>query len=370
MYYPILFIILFVLVGVPVVLTLMNIILLFSEKKFKAMTVNLIDLTIFALGILYTVILAVYIGFCDWNVQIYGSEDKFSYGYTYTPISFKSLPAFITLCFVAVAGYALIRIFRKKLSPVIASLCYGGIFLGFCLTVALTIQMSCEMNDLITWLFLLFPYNYILCSARLMRNTVSEYAKIIADTNYKNKALQICKKILSRSASFMVISFFMSVPILFLVIIVLILFGQQPDSIIKAFTDTAEWTLSQKIPPPRLDWGGHYLCTVAACGDAGVVKPLRVGRRNNELIIVNRQLLIANAFEDLLTCKAPKMHRIIRKTYDRLGFPISKYITTKRRSDFVYFIMKPLEWLFLFVLYTIDVKPENRIHMQYLGLKN
>ena len=100
------------------------------------------------------------------------------------------------------------------------------------------------------------------------------------------------------------------------------------------------------------------------------MKPLRTGKRNNKLIIVNRQLLIANAFEDLLACKAPKMHRIIRKTYDRLGFPISKYITTKRRSDFVYFIMKPLEWLFLFVLYTIDVKPENRIHMQYLGLKN
>lgn len=60
MYYPILFIILFVLVGVPVVLTLMNIILLFSEKKFKAMTVNLIDLTIFALGILYTVFCSSY----------------------------------------------------------------------------------------------------------------------------------------------------------------------------------------------------------------------------------------------------------------------------------------------------------------------
>jgi hypothetical protein len=165
----------------------------------------------------------------------------------------------------------------------------------------------------------------------------------------------------------MVISFLLVFPLLLILIIVLTLFGQQPDSIIKAFTETAEWTLSQKIPPPRLDYHGHYLCTVAACGDERVVKPVRAGKRGNRLIVVNRQLLIANAFEDLIAEKLPKTHKIIRKTYDKIGLPISKHITTKRRSNLVYFIMKPLEWLFIFVLYTFDLKPENRINSQYLG---
>jgi len=29
--------------------------------------------------------------------------------------------------------------------------------------------------------------------------------------------------------------------------------------------------------------------------------------------------------------------------------------------------MKPLEWFFLLVLYTVDARPENRIHVQYSG---
>lgn len=131
----------------------------------------------------------------------------------------------------------------------------------------------------------------------------------------------------------MLISFLTAIPLFLIVIIFLTLFGQQPDSAIKMFTETAEWTLSQKIPPPRLDYDGHYLCTVAACGDKRVVKPLRAGKRKNRLIVVNRQLLVANAFEELISEKAPKLHKPIRKAYDKFGLPISRYIVTKRRSD-------------------------------------
>jgi hypothetical protein len=145
----------------------------------------------------------------------------------------------------------------------------------------------------------------------------------------------------------------------------MLLFGQKPDSIITAFTNTADWTLSQKIPPPRIDYEGHYLCTVAACGDEKVVKPIRAGKRHGRLIVVNRQLLVANAFEDLIKERTPRFHKIVRTIYDKVGLPISKYINTKKRSNVVYFIMKPLEWLFVIVLYTFDKNPENRIAIQY-----
>ena len=35
-------------------------------------------------------------------------------------------------------------------------------------------------------------------------------------------------------------------------------------------------------------------------------------------------------------------------------------------ADAVYLIMKPLEWLFVAVLYLFDAKPEDRIARQYL----
>lgn len=351
--------------GVPILLTLWNIALLFIEKKkfVKVNSVKITDITTFTLGISFTALLADFSGFEEWYVQLYNGTDISAY----TPISFESMPTFITLCAVAVAGYVLLRFFGKRLSPVIASLCYSGMFLGFCLTAALTVQFWSDIRDLFTFLFLLFPYNYVLCSVRLMRNTVAEYAAQIAQRNYDNRFLQLCKRIVSKSASLMIVSFVLAIPLLFVIIVILLLFGQQPDSVIKMFTETAEWTLSQKIPPPRLDYTGHYLCTVAACGDEKIVKPLRAGKRYGELIVVNRQLLVANAFEDLIAERTPRVHRLIRKTYDKYGLPISKHITTKRRSNVVYLLMKPLEWLFVAMLYTFDTKPENRIHRQYVG---
>ena len=70
------------------------------------------------------------------------------------------------------------------------------------------------------------------------------------------------------------------------------------DAPIKAFTDTADWTFSQQIPPPPMESSGHYLCTVAAGGHKKIVKPLRYGTRRGQTIVVNRQLCIANAFEE------------------------------------------------------------------------
>ena len=79
--------------------------------------------------------------------------------------------------------------------------------------------------------------------------------------------------------------------------IVLILFGQGTDGHAKAFTMTADWIFSTQVPPPPLEYRGHYLCTVAAGGHRSIVKPLRFGIRRGHRIIINRQLAVANAFE-------------------------------------------------------------------------
>ena len=42
-------------------------------------------------------------------------------------------------------------------------------------------------------------------------------------------------------------------------------------------------------------------------------------------------------------------------------------IRKKWVADLIYFLMKPLEWLFLIVLYLTEVHPEDRIVLQYTG---
>ncbi|WP_462410602.1 DUF6688 family protein [Neobacillus sp. Marseille-QA0830] len=43
---------------------------------------------------------------------------------------------------------------------------------------------------------------------------------------------------------------------------------------------------------------------------------------------------------------------------------IAPLAQTRCPAGLVYLMMKPLKWLFLLVLYAVDHKPENRIHVQ------
>jgi hypothetical protein len=110
----------------------------------------------------------------------------------------------------------------------------------------------------------------------------------------------------------------------------------------------------------------HYLCTVAARGTPSLVRPERVGRRNGHPILVNRQLAVANAFEDLLHARWPRFGRLARSTYDRVGLPVSRYITRTWMADAVFVAMKPFEWAFYATLLLLDRDdPEARIDRMY-----
>ncbi|KQO15401.1 hypothetical protein ASF12_28455 [Paenibacillus sp. Leaf72] len=160
-------------------------------------------------------------------------------------------------------------------------------------------------------------------------------------------------------------------PVMLIVQLPLVLFGQRPDSFIRVFLETSSFHYSKlPAPPPILVPGdGHYLCTVSVRGHRKIVKPLRAGLRHGNRIVVNRQLLVANAFENIIEEYAPRTHKIIRRCYDKYGYPLSKHINQPWSADVVYLLMKPLEWIFLAVLYTVDRNPENRIHRQYSELR-
>ncbi|MBO0962902.1 hypothetical protein J1P26_24830 [Neobacillus sp. MM2021_6] len=160
-------------------------------------------------------------------------------------------------------------------------------------------------------------------------------------------------------------------PVLILIQLILVLFGQRPDSFIRVFLDTSSFHYSRiPAPAPKVTEGdGHYLCTVSATGHSKLVKPVRAGIRRGSRIIVNRQLLIANAFENILEEYTPNCHKVIRAFYDKYGYPLSRHIQSKWSADLVYLLMKPMEWFFLLILYTVDRKPENRIYIQYSELR-
>jgi len=143
--------------------------------------------------------------------------------------------------------------------------------------------------------------------------------------------------------------------------------GRHKGAALDVVTRTCGFTFSH-LPVVQQPCSGHYLCTVAACGHPALVKPLRLGTRAGQPIIVNRQLAIANAFEDLLHERFPHFGRVARRTYDRLALPVARLIRHRLLADAVYLLMKPAEWGFYVFLLLVDPSdPEKRLCQMYTG---
>lgn len=290
----------------------------------------------------------------------------------------------ITLLYVVFAiGFFLLRMMRHKLSPVITVFCLAGLCIGFLLMIVFLMQLSKNFELLLQFqlgiielypeylacLFLwLHPLNIIICIIRLARTAIAEaMERLKADPapTHKNALVRICGKLLLHSGGWMLLGIFAMLPVLLWALGFVTIFGQTPDAVVRAFTQTCDWTFSQLEPPPPLEYSGHYLCTVALRGNAELVKPTRLGIRHGTRIVVNRQLCVANAIEEVMEEKTPWLHSFIRKIYDRRGFSLAQHIVTQRQANLVYLMMKPLEWIFVLILYTVDRNPENRIARQY-----
>lgn len=219
----------------------------------------------------------------------------------------------------------------------------------------------------------LYHINILLISVYAVRRQINSQLAIFdkmraenADLEGQELKINPLYKLMNNAKRYPLLLFICLFVFIGLLEIIFIISGQGYDAFFKAFTDTADWTFSKQIPPPPIEYEGHYLCTVAAGGHKKVVKPQRFGMRRGAVIIVNRQLCIANAFEDYIHEKMPKFHKFIRNCYDKYGYPVSQKIDTPVKADIVYFLMKPLEWAFLVFLYMFDARPEKRIKNQYV----
>ena len=354
----------------PVLLSIINLIYLFNLKKdelSKRKEIK-VEVTTMIVGSIF-MFLAIGVSgikYKDWNERIFPYE-------IHTPIATEMMLTICIFILVSILGYLVLRFVKiNKLSPLALVLAMSALYIG-AIVAGLWIGQVFKM-DAKNLILILFPLNVIVIFIKVIKDVIIKWNAEYKDNKRvlkDNKLINLCNKILNNALNWPWLALIFMVPLLGILIGILAIFGQAPDSVIKAFTETAEWNLSTKLPAQSLEssTNGHYLCTVAAGGHKEIVKPIRLGRRGGKYIVVNRQLCIANAFEQIIEEKAPKFHYLVRSFYDKYGYPVAKHINSKYTADFVYFLMKPLEWIFLIVIYLVDNKPENRIAIQYLPKK-
>lgn len=349
-----------------------------TEKIFEYITV--------CLGALYSCLVLIFYDIqfqADWTETLVNAQ-------VHTPIWTESYPTVILLSCVGILGYlALSLIPLSQMPPLCVVFSISAMYLGAAQCVMWIIQIL----DAQYLILCLFPANCILIAAKTIRAKMLEYNRLKAAgqalppkegspegnaaavntaptpgrdaPSAKGRFWYRINRLLQNACLWPAAAFLLMWPLLGICIGLLTLFGQRPDALIRAWTQTSDWNLSGQTAPPNIYYDEHYLCTVAAGGHPKVVKPLRSGMRHGHRVIVNRQLCVANAFEQILEERTPGLHRRIRHLYDTCGYPIARKIRSPYMADLVYYLMKPLEYLFLIVLYSCDVRPEDRIAVQY-----
>lgn len=345
---------------------------------------RILDIATVVLGVFYSLL---YLGLFDEVLFGKDWQEQLVNGQTHTPVYTGAQLTVIAVAAVAVLGYLVVNFIPlDKMPPLVPVLGMAAMYLGTIESIVWGIQVF--RGELFECYLLLLPLNCLLITARTVGHKMWEWQQMVDVRDFRRTQeesggekelgnacrakkgegiLCACNRFLMKSERWPVAAFLLMWPLLGILIGILLLFGQKPDAVIKAFTETSDWTLSQRAAPQNIYYDEHYLCTVAAGGHEKIVKPKRLGVRHGHQVIVNRQLCVANAFEQVLEERTPRFHRQVRRFYDRYGFPVAKLIRSRYTADFVYFLMKPLEWLFLIVLYLTDVNPENRIALQYTG---
>lgn len=306
-------------------------------------------------------------------LNTYGME------HAHEPFNSEHMIAIILFAVWGFFSYFILKFTRKILPPLVEAVLLSGVYVGCGLCLVWMLQLLCGAHPEGIYInvfdiFMIFclcivPCIYLIHAICLMLKLVKEKAQKQESIHYENPVMQRMNLWFLKGANLFLAAVIALLPVLGVLSVLLCLFGQQPDSIILAFTQTSDWILSTEISPPPVAYDTHYLCTVSLRGHKKLVKPVRYGIRRGEKIVVNRQLCVANAFEQLIMEKAPRFHRAVRNFYDTYGYPISRHINHAWTADITYLIMKPLEWIFLLVLYLFDEKPENRICSQYLPLE-
>ena len=108
-----------------------------------------------------------------------------------------------------------------------------------------------------------------------------------------------------------------------------------------------------------------YIATAAAKGHPWLVKSQIIVNSDGELMRVNAQMQYFKCAELILMAICPRIHRICRKVYDKIGKEFAQTLNVPILADVAYMILKPIEWIVRLVMMVLvrDVeKVTNRIY--------
>ena len=307
---------------------------------------------------------------CPAIVLLSGLGDLNDCCYDSAAFAFDHAPSLYFWVFIIICTFLYSRIRTQLLPPIPEIILNGLLILGIVINVLLILHGLSSGSKMLSWMGnppIIAALLFALIENQQKLRSYIEGNDFESNNIFSNLGLQVLQYPALIKYPVILI---LTLPLVAIITAMLMLFGQKPDSMIRVFTETYKHGFSQlDFECDNVQCGGHYLCSVAANGNASRVKPLRYGLRGGAMIICNRQLLASNAFENVIETKLPRLHKTIRKYYDKIGDSVHHhyhFFNIKMVSDIVYVAMKPLEWIFIFVLYCTDVNPENRIALQYI----
>lgn len=101
-----------------------------------------------------------------------------------------------------------------------------------------------------------------------------------------------------------------------------------------------EYAALPLAPPPQC-----FVCTAAANGHPRMVRSENYLGPNGATFRVNDQLRSLKAFELLLVSVSPRLHRLCRCVYDRVGPRLAATLVHPALADLGYLVLKPAEWV-------------------------
>jgi len=242
---------LLILFGLPLFLTVANItklIYIFLNKSMSQKFVNITDFLTMSCGIIFSIVLLIILNFRDYTEPVLLSIDMVS---LHSPVASWHSPTIFSLFIIGIIGYTFLRLKKTTLPPLQTVLMFSFMFIGIFISSLWIIQLSNNFTDSLIVCLILFPLNFIISSLILMKKIIEDY--IFDSSNvqnqYKNKLLYYTYNLLVKTRNWIGIAIALMLPILTISMLILILFGQKPDAIIKAFTETSDWVLSKKASP-------------------------------------------------------------------------------------------------------------------------
>lgn len=232
----------------PIALTIMELgvlVAVIKKEKLPLWTKGQDCLTV-GLGMLYSFL---YVGVAgnaafgaDWDVVLSNAEK-------HTPIYSQSMPTVCVIALIGMVGYFFVNFIPlEKMPPLLLVLGMSAMYLGTLESIIWCVQV-CSMEIWSEAYLMLLPFNCLIITAKTVCCKMIEWQNMPHENINvsKNVFLTKCNQVLMKSEYWPLAAFLLMWPLLGILIALLMLFGQAPDSVVRAWTETSDWNLSQKI---------------------------------------------------------------------------------------------------------------------------